>query len=1357
MTNRFAILSVFLAVTSTSFGVDRFETPTAIINGTVHDGAGRTIEDGVVLIDEDGIITAVGENIDLPPVVRTIDASGMHVYPGFVDAHSFLGIPDRQRSDEERKRLEDEDPDPTQGPLPEIQQANRRGIRPQVRALDLYAPSIEKIEAHHRRGFATVAAAPRPGIFAGVSAVINVTDDPIRRSILLSDFAQHVGFDSGEPGGYPRTLLGVIAQMRQFVSDVHWRQEMAEYLKRHPNSPRRLPVDPALDAMGAVVSGALPVVMEANTEVEIRRALQLAEEFGFRVWISGGREAFEVADLLAEKKIPVLVSLKFPKKPDDPDKKPASKASTQPDDESSTQPVDEEFKGPYESLKVRREKLRLWHEKVDNLKALNEAGVVTAITSNQNEDLDELLKNLRTAIERGLTPDAALASLSANPARIFGLEKELGSLAAGKLANVCVMTEPLESKKAKVNWMFVNGKSFEYKVDEKKKGDADDKGKDDKSDNDTDDDAPTTASAPTTQAEDLPEWRSEIEADRMPKTRTGGDVLVRGGTVMTISGETIDRGAVLVRDGKIAAVGKDLAAPPGMTVIDANGGYILPGLIDCHSHMAIDAINESSVAISAEVRERDVINHKQVAIYRALAGGVTTIHTMHGSANPIGGQNVVLKLRYRQPPETMIVESAPPTIKFALGENVTQTNRDQARGQRYPNTRMGVESVLRQALATAEQYRREKQAREQAAAGGRAAPPYRKDYRLEALAGVLTGDVWVHCHGYRADEYLRLLAVAEDFGFRVGVLQHILEGYRIAPEIARHGCGASTFSNDWAYKLEAYSAAPHNAAFMARRGINVTLNSDSPNTIRFMNVEAGKAVRWGGLDEIDALKLVTLNAAQQLGIESFVGAIEVGKDADLAIFNGHPLDSFTKCIMTLIEGEVVFEHPDPVRVAATIARINPAPQQIQSVPQVENALYAIVNGAVHPVSGPPIEKGTVLIRDGRIDAVGADLAVPAGATVIDATGAHVWPGLIDAGGVMGLAEIQMLRQTRDSSEIARLSPELRAASAVNPFSEHVRVSRTAGLTTTVTGPDRGWISGRSAVIHLDGWTIDEMLHANDFALHMNVPSLPIDLPEDQKRRKERTEQHDKDIKALEEFIEHAKRYARSVEWAAGDPSKTPPRDLRLEAMIPYLNGDAPVVFDASGYKSILDTLAFAEKHGLKCIISGGAEAWKCADLLAEKNVPVILSTVISYPSSDFEPFDSVFGCAAALDKAGVRYCFASASAAEAFNLPIHVGMAVAHGLDPDKAMRAVTLGAAEILGVDRDLGSLQKGKLANVIVTSDWPIQVTAGVTHMFIRGRPVELSSVQTENIQRFERRPDPVLPPLPPLAGPPSLTVSR
>jgi imidazolonepropionase-like amidohydrolase len=400
--------------------------------------------------------------------------------------------------------------------------------------------------------------------------------------------------------------------------------------------------------------------------------------------------------------------------------------------------------------------------------------------------------------------------------------------------------------------------------------------------------------------------------DRGP-VRTSRVTLIRNATVMTVTNGTVQNGSILIRDGKIAAVGPNVTAPADALVIDAAGKYVIPGIIDAHSHIASDATNEGAVSVSAMVGIRDVIDPDDISIYRAAAGGVTTANILHGSANPIGGKNAVIKMRWGADADGLLLAGAPAGIKFALGEN-TKRDRDP---DRYPATRMGVQDVIREAFLAAQEYRRQWQEYEAARAaeerqrGRRGQPsrliPPRRDLKLEALAEILDGKRLVHAHSYRADEILQLIRLAEEFNFKIATFQHVLEGYKVADEIASHGAGASTFSDWWAYKVEAYDAIPHNAALMTNRGVVVSINSDSGEEMRHLNQEAGKAVKWGGLTETEALKLVTLNPAIQLGIADRVGSIDVGKDADLVIYTNHPLSVYSVVEQTLIDGQVYFD------------------------------------------------------------------------------------------------------------------------------------------------------------------------------------------------------------------------------------------------------------------------------------------------------------------------------------------------------------------------------------------------------------------------------------------------------------------
>jgi len=394
---------------------------------------------------------------------------------------------------------------------------------------------------------------------------------------------------------------------------------------------------------------------------------------------------------------------------------------------------------------------------------------------------------------------------------------------------------------------------------------------------------------------------------------SGSVVAIRGGTVITVGPRgTLENATVLIRGRHIEAVGTDVRVPSGARVIDASGRYVMPGIVDAHSHTAAEgSVNECSDSVTAEVRVADVIDHRDVNVYRQLAGGVTTVNVLHGSCNAIGGQNAVLKLRWGKPPEGLLFQEAPRGIKFALGENPKRSNFSVPGQRRYPATRMGVEVVIREAFREAQAYRREWQGHAEKAKavprkGEKPVAP-RRDLRLETLLDVLDGKVLVHAHCYRSDEILMLIRLAEELGFRVRTFQHVLEGYKVASEIARHGAGGSTFSDWWAYKVEAYDAIPYNAAIMAAKGIVVSLNSDSNELARRLYWEAAKAVKYGGVSEADALKMITLNPAWQLGVEKRVGSLEPGKDADVAIFSAHPFAAETRVETTLVDGTVYFD------------------------------------------------------------------------------------------------------------------------------------------------------------------------------------------------------------------------------------------------------------------------------------------------------------------------------------------------------------------------------------------------------------------------------------------------------------------
>lgn len=391
-----------------------------------------------------------------------------------------------------------------------------------------------------------------------------------------------------------------------------------------------------------------------------------------------------------------------------------------------------------------------------------------------------------------------------------------------------------------------------------------------------------------------------------PTTADKGTVLIKNGTVLTVTKGTLEGTDVLITNGKITNIAKGIAAPAGAKVIDATGLFVMPGIIDAHSHAGLSAINEGTSAITPEVFTGDVVNPFDVGIYRALAGGVTTSHALHGSANSIGGESETLKHRYGVvDPELMKMENAPRTIKFALGENPTNHGR---RNNEQPASRMGVEFVIRQAFSQGKEYMEawDKYNKDKAVKGFRGAPPaYSK--RLETMADIIKGNIIVHCHSYRADEINMILKVCKDFGVKKIVFQHTNEGFKVAPELAAYGAMASVFADWWAYKLEVYYSTAYNAAILTKNGVVTTINSDSGELIRHLYHEAGKTQKYGGLSDDEALSLITINAAKQLGVADRIGSLEVGKDGDVAIFKGHPLSIYTIPMITVVEGVVRFD------------------------------------------------------------------------------------------------------------------------------------------------------------------------------------------------------------------------------------------------------------------------------------------------------------------------------------------------------------------------------------------------------------------------------------------------------------------
>ena len=830
------------------------------------------------------------------------------------------------------------------------------------------------------------------------------------------------------------------------------------------------------------------------------------------------------------------------------------------------------------------------------------------------------------------------------------------------------------------------------------------------------------------------ELPTELESDRLNRPiLTGGNLLLQNATVITGTGKTLPNTSILIQDGKFAAIGKNIVAPAGTTVIDTSGRFIMPGIIDTHSHIMISqGVNEATQSIVPEVRIRDAINTADVSEYRAIAGGTTTARLFHGSANVIGGQDAVVKFKFGSTRDEHLVPNSPQGVKFALGENVKY------RRDRFPNTRLGVEATLNRAFLEAIDYRRAWQKYEQqlASSNGTTAKtlfPPRRDLRLEALADIVNHEKFIHSHCYRADEILMLLNVTSNLGIRVWSLQHVLEGYKVAPEIVAHGASCSTFADWWAYKVEAFDATPYNAALLQEAGANVVIKSDDRELIRHLNVEAAKTVRYGGMTPEQAIATITINPARELGLDKRLGSIEVGKEADLAIYNGHPLNAFSRCEMTVIDGEIVFireRQPSAMSAAAAIASATPPtltfqPQNLVhkklTLPETASGTTAIVGATLHPVSAEKIENGTLLIRDGKITAMGKQIALHQDIKIVNARGLHVYPGMIDAGTTLGLVEINKVSETHDYSESGNYHPDLRAGIAINPDSELLPVARAGGITTILVRPTGGIIAGQSSLVKLEGWTAPEMVTNYEAGLQINWPTGG-----DAKKR----------IDELKDFLKEARLYLKLRKQSAENNQTGPITDPRYESLKPYLNRTKPTFIEANNRKQIAEALLFAEEENLKMILTGGGDAWKLASELKARNIPVIIGPVLRSPVESYDPFDAPYANPGRLYAAGVKFCIRSQRAYNSRNAPFEAAMAVAYGLPEAEALKAVTLSAAQILGVDNNIGSLAVGKQATLIITDGSPLQQTTHIKGIFINGKPFAPESRQTRFYERYRKR---------------------
>ncbi len=845
--------------------------------------------------------------------------------------------------------------------------------------------------------------------------------------------------------------------------------------------------------------------------------------------------------------------------------------------------------------------------------------------------------------------------------------------------------------------------------------------------------------------------RPQIEegAVAVPK----GDLFIRNLDAVWTANDTVYHNvSILIRDGEIRRIGPDLAPPGGVSVIEGLGYTAIPGLVDEHSHVAMRAVNECTAPIVPEIRVLDALDHESFSIYRALSGGVTTAQIFHGSCNPIGAQSAIIKTRWgMEDVRQILLQGAPQTVKFALGENVTRKNWQTDGRRRYPYSREGVEAAYVAAFTAAQEYQAAWDAYRRNPRAHRVPP--RRDLRLEALVDIMQGRIRVHAHSYRSDEILMLMRVAERFGFKIAAFTHVLEGYKVADEMAAHGAGGSTFADWWMYKLEAYDATPYNAAIMHRHGVKTTLNSDSQLLQAFFVYELNKPVKYGGVSREEALRMLTRYPAELLLIEDKVGTIEVGKHGDIAILSGDPFDVYTRVEKTIVDGIVYYDREREAELRGEPVRSLP---QFDLVPEVADATYqgpvarpvsftpppqgpvtALVGATVHPVSRPAVADGVVLIADGRIAAVGtaAEVQVPADAAVINLAGKHVYPGMIDPFTRLGMVEIGQVPESRDDREVGRYNPHIQALTGVHPHSEAIPVARANGITTALTGPATGVIRGTASVIQLKGDTPERMAVEDRAALLIEFPTPEGEPWEEPSLEGDRIEE----LVAL---------FERAVLYAAGPVSSDDPtapfgpnvvnRDrLMLEALVPAVTGEMPVLFEARRERDIRSLFLFLDMFpDVDAVVVRGDQAFRVAGELAEREIPVIVGSGIELTLDREDPVTAAWENAGILHAAGVQVAFTTDDVALVRNLPYHAARSAAHGLPQEAALRGVTLTTAEILGLEEDLGSIDPGKRADLIVTTGDPLQIVTQVERAFIAGEEVSLESKHTRLWRAFRDR---------------------
>ncbi len=930
----------------------------ALSGATVHVSPGMTIENAVVVIRGSKLVE-VSVDAALPSDAKVIDMTGRHIYSGFIDAYL-----------------------PTEFELPQEGTSYwNEQVRTQLTAANYLDLSNLKTDSFRKAGFAAGLVVPAQGILKGRSSVVHFSDGEEEDAILKQQVFQHARLTvrRGFGSGYPNSPMGAVALARQAMYDAQWYQR-AHRAARNNDSLPRPETNSSLESLQDVINGEEAVVFETSNELFVMRAQRFANEFDLQYIIKGSGNEYRRLDSIVALNRPIILPLDFPEAPDVSDPTAAMDITLEtlmhwdhaPENPGRLANAGVKLAFTSDGLDDAEEMLE--HVRLSIKRGLKPEDALSALTTNAAELFG--VSNQLGTVEKGklasivvmdkpFTDDKSKvmetwvagqrfefeSSRLRKPEGVWELASELDFL-NGKSISItkkraefvapeegedeeAIKIESYSQSGARISGLFDGTKlgqpgmhrfSLLLMDDQSARGQfvassgavtrlsairtgeakADDKGGEKKPRNGH---GHSTANASYPVNYPL----GMYGRTKHPPSET---ILNTHATIWTNAEPAIiENGAVLISDGLIQGVytaEDDL--PQVDKVIDVSGMHLTAGIIDCHSHMATDSgVNESGQTVTAEVRIGDMVDCDDINIFRQLAGGVTAVSILHGSANPIGGQNQVIKLRWGAEEEEMKFKAAPAGIKFALGENVKRSrSRDSTR---YPRTRMGVEQIMHDRFRAAIEYS-ERWARYERNKQG--IPP-RVDLELKALAEIVAGERWIHCHSYRQDEILALIRVLDEYDITIGTFQHILEGYKVADAMAEHGAMASAFADWWAYKFEVYDAIPYAGALMHNAGVVVSFNSDDRELARHLNHEAAKAVKYGNVPETEALKFVTLNPAKQLRIDHLVGSIEVGKQADLALWSGHPLSPMTRCEKTWVDGRRYFDYEKSIFDAEAFA------------------------------------------------------------------------------------------------------------------------------------------------------------------------------------------------------------------------------------------------------------------------------------------------------------------------------------------------------------------------------------------------------------------------------------------------------